>query len=85
MTREDYIKNLQSMIDDAKNIGLYDEDVESLQVAIKALMPKMGHWKKYEVRGSVEYQCSECWGGQYDTSKFCPNCGAKMRSEVNNG
>ena len=37
MTREDYINNLQSMIDDAENMGLYDEDVESLQVAIKAL------------------------------------------------
>ena len=37
MTREDYINNLQSMIDDAENMGLYDEDVESLQVAIEAL------------------------------------------------
>ena len=37
MTREDYIKNLQSIIDDAEDMGLYDEDVESLQVAIKAL------------------------------------------------
>lgn len=37
MTREDYINNLQAMIDDAEDMGLYDEDVESLQVAIKAL------------------------------------------------
>ncbi len=37
MTREDHINNLQSMIDDAEDMGLYDEDVESLEAAIKAL------------------------------------------------
>lgn len=37
MTRENHINNLQSMIDDAEDMGLYDEDVESLEEAIKAL------------------------------------------------
>ncbi len=46
--------------------------------------PKTGHW----INTGSGQECSKCHEIQYgyDNHRFyCPNCGAKMESEVNNG
>ena len=95
MTGEEALKGLIKERDLEKaNRDIWDEEeerirsdryVEMLNIAIKALEPKIGHW----VDG--EY-CSECgcdvpaymidWKWQKDMdAKYCPQCGAKMEEE----
>ena len=63
-----------------------EESHTAMMMAVKALEqePKAGHWKRNETI-RVTY-CSECGFGQYideyRTYNYCPNCGAKMESEV---
>lgn len=39
---------------------------------------KVGKWT--EIADSV-FECSECECCDYEASKYCPNCGAKMEGE----
>lgn len=50
----------------------------ALDIAIKALEPKKGHWiTKPHIYG-VAF-CSECnFELRIDDTKYCPNCGAEM-------
>ena len=59
---------------------------EALDMAIKALERSTGHWINYNTPCFSE--CSECshpfdWADNcMEDWKYCPNCGAKMESEV---
>lgn len=44
--------------------------------------PKTGHWIGFKCYDS--YSCSECDEFVGKKSKYCPNCGARMESEVRN-
>lgn len=60
--------------------------------AIPSVTPerKMGKWILLEECANAGYYCSECrkrvvkegWSGTVKKIKFCPNCGADMRSET---
>ena len=60
--------------------------------AIPSVTPKrkMGKWILLEECANAGYYCSECrkrvvregWSGTVRKIKFCPNCGADMRSEA---
>jgi len=89
MTNEKAKEVLQEQID--RYGQEYDaEGIEALEIAIKALEPKMGQWIEEEVfDGELGYRCSKCdelfWlesGTPKDNEyNFCPNCGAKMEVE----
>ena len=59
---------------------------EALDMAIKALERSTGHWINYNTPCFSE--CSECshpfdWADNcMEDWQYCPNCGAKMESEV---
>lgn len=38
---------------------------------------KTGHWIQM-AEGFSPYECSECGGVEFKTSKYCPNCGSYM-------
>lgn len=83
MTREEAIKRLKEARNTIQPFRYVDEAID---YAIKALEqePKTGHWVKKSQYGN-DY-CSEC---DYELlmrgkPKYCPNCGARMESEVRN-
>ena len=80
MTIEDYIKNLQSMIDDAEDIGLYDEDIESLQFAIKALEQELILDK---MRAEIEQEYNRLGATRADETLELGEClGLKMSLKI---
>lgn len=73
-------------IDDDFNYAITDAIIETA----KMLAPsKTGHWIDHYHEGIHHIECSECstWflRSNLVRNSFCPNCGAKMGSEVNNG
>lgn len=65
-----------------------DKDaIEFTKIALEALEqePKTGHWELGVDFGNVaHYYCSECRQKRNWHTPYCPNCGAKMESEVRN-
>lgn len=59
----------------------------------KLLKQKSGKWILLDECANSGYYCSNCqkklvkegWSPTIKKIKYCPNCGAKMESEVNNG
>jgi hypothetical protein len=65
-----------------------DVDMAKVADALNVLEqePKTGHWiNTANPRMSDNIVCSECGYDSIADYKFCPNCGAKMKSEVDNG
>jgi hypothetical protein len=53
---------------------------------IKPKEPKTGHWFAWKPEDDVwRTTCSECGEETRTLWNYCPNCGVKMKSEVNNG
>ena len=97
MNREEAISNLKMILDEATETDeaicyVTSDDAEAINMGIKALKEvKEGYWY---VDGETEH-CSVCklpwnyymtddgddWGYFDPMPKFCPNCGAKMRSD----
>ena len=80
----DMLSHPQSGDESDINMAL-DIAIESLKVWREALEKelKTGHW----IDTGSGQECSECGEIQYgyDSHRFyCPNCGAKMESEVKN-
>lgn len=85
------IGNISVYGDECYSIAEYQE---AKAVAIQALLqePKTGHWinaKVGKLFPSNDFKCSECGNildfdgvncGRGDAN-YCPNCGAKMKSE----
>ena len=81
MTREEAIKNIKEHCYFA---SLIPQAKEALDMAIQALEqePKTGHWT-HEYNGQTNHICSYCRFESGRKWNYCPNCGAKMESEVN--
>lgn len=72
--RENAIEKLEfhiplDLLDDIKDIP--SEDVAPV---------RHGRWKAYktDVAGRGFFYCTACHADVYDTSAYCPSCGAKM-------
>ena len=84
MTREEAIAEIKSYENYPNGLSK-----ECRDFIIKALEqePRKGHWIE-EYIGDMYDVCSEC-GHKitkgYFTYNYCPNCGAKMKSEVEHG
>lgn len=93
MTREEAIQILAQRLSAAKYLDYsYIDcvDVEALQMAIEALETperKKGKWlKPTGLSNPICSECHSCPNLLFGlTSKFCPNCGARMEEEVCNG
>lgn len=98
MTREEAINNLKragECLDMTYANEQEKEELEAINMGIEALEQesKTGHWIKYGIPrcGEQHYKCTSCeyyinfgqWGEVYTKQfKYCPNCGARMESEV---
>ena len=84
MTNEEAIRLLER-IKDRINFEVTDaqKKMDALNMAIKTLSEqRMGHWiyiGNSEANGLKIMKCSECGKRTYGSSKYCPNCRAKMR------
>lgn len=90
MTVKEQIMKLQTykMFEGEDTVYVERDDV------IKALEqePKIGHWEQYGDSWEDKFKCSECGKEQPKIlcgeriighwSDYCPNCGARMESEV---
>lgn len=46
--------------------------------------PKMGHWEKADDKYGAFFICDNCHRQSDIMENYCPNCGAKIESEVSN-
>ena len=81
MTREEAIKEIENI----NNFNYTRAPIEVFDMAIKELEPepKTGKW---EFVCQHWRKCSECGFSHKfaEDWKYCPNCGARMESEVRN-
>ena len=88
---EDAIKELKETLFIGDEKAPYCFDITSIEKAPKPMQisQRQGHWI-HELEDWNKWTCSECgWNKRTDVHvklgyKYCPNCGAKMESEVNN-
>ena len=84
----DLIDAVETKIKDAKEAGKadkiirYEGRIEGILDALKVFSGTEGRW---EEEFKDIYVCSECNRAQKYTSNYCPECGAKMEKEGNNG
>lgn len=84
MTREESIKYLKGMKDECNDTFhkvRYVTQEEALDMAIKALEPKVGRWieRRNRATGRIESVCSECGAEEgYPYNIYCGNCGCRM-------
>ena len=65
----------------------FKENIIDVIPSINPQEPKIGRWKrismdKYVQHAMAYYKCSECGKDIIGEHNYCPNCGAKMESEV---
>lgn len=76
-------ETIRSMFLEVKDRHAYDlqpTDAEGW-VAVDDVFSKMpkGHWtREHQSYYDDLWQCSECKNHQYNASRYCSNCGAKM-------
>lgn len=63
------------------------EEIVSEMPSVNPQEPKTGHWKRisidlYVQHATAYYKCSECGEKVIGKHNYCPNCGARMESEV---
>jgi hypothetical protein len=58
----------------------YCNRVRQLEKRVKALEQQTGHWIDMDewLSPFLPCECSECKAVEFEKSKYCPNCGAKM-------
>ena len=59
------------------------EDAAAAIEAIQAQLPKRGEWELIDGAEPMRWGCSRCKYMSWETSTYCPRCGAKM--EVQDG
>ncbi len=71
--------------DMAKHITEMHERVTVLQIArgeleaeVKRIEPKRGEWELIDGAEPMRWGCSRCKYMSWETSNYCPRCGAKM-------
>ena len=78
---KDKVKELFSMgecyCDEHSIIGMINE--------LPPVTQKSGKWIDREEYDADRWKCSVCGRTEPYKENYCPNCGAKMESEVNNG
>ena len=81
MTNEDAIKRLEKLKAIYSGMDI-KSDIDALDMAIKTLSTeKTAEWISHEEDDLAinDYQCSKCdYWTEYNT-KYCPNCGRKMK------
>ena len=74
-------------VDEARKIIRIDgETIVALQAKIERLqaqLPKRGEWELIDGAEPMRWGCSRCKYLSWETSNYCPRCGAKM--EVQDG
>lgn len=81
MTIEDAIKRLEKLKAIYSGMDI-KSDIKALDMAIQALSAeKTAEWLQNpdDSAGCGYFICSHCECSVYDTEKYCPNCGAKMK------
>lgn len=83
MTKSEAIEHLKNIAIYSVQDGYTDEARQALDMAIKALEEperKKGKWilDTFQIRCS---QCNKLFSDNLFTSKYCPNCGARMDGE----
>ena len=57
-------------------VALYD--AAAAIEALQAQLPKRGKWELIDGAEPMRWGCSRCKYMSWDTSNYCPRCGAKM-------
>lgn len=73
---------LEMAIQALEQLTSYEQTINKLTKAISEQEPKTGRWIEHFDDSGKWYECDQChtdWGGPVN---YCPNCGAKMESEV---
>ena len=98
VNRRKLLNDLEELIAAWKKYPFMAKQIKGVEAAIEyvktipSVMPKRktGKWILLEECANAGYYCSECrkrvvkegWSGTVKKIKFCPNCGADMRSEA---
>ena len=83
------IEDLQAVLKEAGKKQAYQHDYicelvaekEELQAEterLKAQLPKQGEWELIDEAEPMRWGCSRCKYLSWETSNYCPKCGAKM-------
>lgn len=54
---------------------------EDAAAAIEELLPKRGKWELIDGAEPMRWGCSRCKYMSWETSNYCPRCGAKMEAQ----
>ena len=85
-----FTQNLRDVVEEFPTVEFQRVDYNNINGAITFRPANTGIWKRKSDETSYWYECSECeerplkerWSREDCLSKFCPHCGAKMRTEV---
>jgi hypothetical protein len=55
-----------------------DDDAADAIEALQAQLPKRGVWELIDGAEPIRWECSRCKYMSWETSNYCPRCGAKM-------
>lgn len=55
-----------------------DDDAADAIEALQAQLPKQGEWELIDGVEPMRWGCSRCKYLSWETSNYCPRCGAKM-------
>ena len=56
----------------------YADGKRDAAAAIEELLPKRGEWELIDEAEPMRWGCSRCKYLSWETSSYCPRCGAKM-------
>lgn len=71
--------SVRAIIAISKHYNVSADYILGLTDTVKVMPSKTGHW--FDV-GSLSCRCSCCGCKSKQESRFCPNCGAKMKGET---
>ena len=82
----DYIKELMKndrLMQGNAEYKLWEQEVDRRVDAMPGIIDpvKHGRWNVVDFEEPRRWGCSECHVLSWDTSRYCPNCGARMDEE----
>jgi len=79
----DAIEALEKQIDSIENEKTnLEADIINLEIALdkaNTQLPKRGEWELIDGAEPMRWGCSQCKYMSWETSSYCPRCGADMR------